>query len=303
MFRPILCSVMMLSVCGVGFLVVIPTIPAAAGNPVKPIQIGISNTFFQGRPKVFVQIAADDLKELLAMTGLNGEFVAKDGAMEVAEKLHAKQLDFGILHAHEFAWVLQKYPDLKPLLIAANKQHDSRAFLIVHKNGPVKTIADLRGKNLDMPIGNKDHCRLFAEKNCADKGSAAFFGVIDHSPTQFEALDRVALDKVQATIIDTEGLVHYKETRGPVFAKNLTVLQQSEVFPPSVIVYRKGSVSEAVLRDFQDALLKANTIEQGRDMMKRWHIEAFEAIPKDYSKCLADVLKRYPTPIALPSIK
>jgi ABC-type phosphate/phosphonate transport system substrate-binding protein len=289
-----------LSASVAALLLAAPINPACAGDRAKPIQIGISNTFFQGLPKAYVKIAADDFKGLFAMNGLNGEFTAGPGPMDIAEKLHAKKLDFGILHAHELAWALQKYPDLRPLLITVNKQYDAQAFLIVHKNSSVKTMADLRGKNLDMPFGTKEYCRLFLEKDCTDKGSAAFFGTIEQSASRFEALDRVARDKVQATIVDTEGLESYKEIKGPVFAKNLKVLLQSEVFPPSVIVYEQGAVDKNVLRKFQDALLKAHKFKQGRETMKRYHIDAFEAIPKEYSKRLDDIQKRYPTPISLP---
>ena len=278
-----------------------PTMRSAdAAGKSMPIQIGMAKTFVLEKSKGFVDVATDDFKEVMKKsTGLDGEVHFKFAPAEVAEKLVNKQLDFGILHAHEFAWLHAKYPDLQPLMIAANKNYVERAYLVVHKTSSAKTIADLRGKSLDMPLGSKEHCRVFLKKICGDhdpRGVNSFFGSIAKSASQSDALDDVARGKAHATVIDTITLEFYKEIKGPVFAKNLTILQQSEAFPPAVIAYMKGALEEETLNQFRDGLLKAHTTQVGRDMMKTWTIEAFEPIPKDFSKSLAEVLKAYPTP-------
>jgi ABC-type phosphate/phosphonate transport system substrate-binding protein len=287
----------------VGLVAALAVIFADAANQDKPIRIGMPNTFLYEKSQGFVEIITNDFKEVMKQTsGLTGELIPKYGPLEVAEKLNNKQMDFGIFHAHELAWVQKKYPDLQPLVIAADKQHVERVYLIVHKKNPAKTIADLRGKKIDIPVATKAHCRMFLEKQCADKaqkGPAAFFGSIEKSATQAEALDDVARDKVQATVVDTLGLEFYKEVKGPVFAKNLRVLQQSETFPPAVIVYKRGALDAATVKQFRDGMLKVHTTEKGDEMMKTWHIDAFEVPNKDYSKSLADVLKRYPAPASL----
>jgi ABC-type phosphate/phosphonate transport system substrate-binding protein len=270
---------------------------AAAHSQAKPIRIGIAKTFLVDQPKSIAEIAEDDFKDVLKKTtGLDGELASKYGAAEIADKLDAKQLDFGIIHGHEYAWLQKKHPDLRALLMAASKQPE-RAYVIVHQNCPAKTIADLRGKPLDMPIGTKEPCRVFLEKYCLDakhKDLAAFFSAIEKSPAPNDALDNVARGKVQAAIIDAMALEFYKEVRGPVFAKNLRVLQQSDAFPPAVILYKPGTLDQATLNQFRDGLLKAHTNTDGRAMMKSWCIEAFEPVGKDYDKRLAEVLKAYP---------
>lgn len=283
-------------------LLALPLISADGAGQTKPMQIGMAKTFFNDRSKTVIAITADDFKAVLKKTtGLNGELISTYEAFEVAQKLNAKQLDFGIFHAHEFAGAQKKYPDLQPLMIAANNEHAERAYLIVHKNNPAKSIADLRGKKLDIPAGAKETCRLFVEKHCIDKtqkASAAFFGALEKSATQTKALDGVWREKVQATVVDTIGLEFYKEIKGPAFANNLRVLQQSEVFPPAVVAYKPGALDEATLNQFRTGLLKAHTTDLGRDMMKEWNIEAFEPIPQDYAKSLAEVLKAYPAPVS-----
>ena len=232
-------------------------------------------------------------------TGFDGEIGTNDAAFELAEKLNSKQTDFGIFHAHEFAWAKAKFPDLQPLLIAANKQHVERAYLIVHQNDPAKTIADLRGKKLDLPKGTTGSGRVFLEKLCADQAKekpSAFFSTIAKSASPIAALDEVARGKAQATVVDTVALEFYKEVKAAVFDKNLKILLQSEPFPSSVIVYKKGALDEAAVKQFRDGLLKAHTIPAGRDMMKSWNIDAFEPIPKEYAMSLDALLKIYPAP-------
>lgn len=288
------------TVAAAGLLTVLSFAAANDANQPKPVQIGLAKTFLEGQPKSFIEIATDEFKDVMKKTtGLAGELNAKFAAAEVAEKLNAKQFDFGILHAHEFAWVQPKYPELRPLMIAATKNRVERAHLIVHKNSGFKTIADLRGKKLDVPFGTNEPCRMFLRKYCVDKDKndfASFFGSVEKSPAQVDALDSVARNKVQATVVSTSWLEFYKEVRGAVFEKNLMVLQQSEPFPPAVIVYRQGGVGEATLKQFRDGLLKAHTVAEGREMMKSWSIDAFELTPKDYDKSLAEVLKAYPAP-------
>jgi ABC-type phosphate/phosphonate transport system substrate-binding protein len=277
--------------------ILIAALPSAANGQTKPIRIAIAKTFLVDQPKSIAAIAEDDFKDVLKKTtALDGELASKYGAAEIADKLDAKQVDFGILHAHEYARLQKKHPEMRALLIAASKQPE-RAYVIVHQNGLAKTIADLRGKTLDMPIGTKEPCRVFLAKYCTDIGHkdlATFFSSIEKSPAPNDALDNVARGKAQAAIIDRAALEFYKEVRGPVFAKNLRVLLQSDEFPPAVILYNPGTLDQATINQFRDGLLKAHANADGRAMMKSWRIEAFELVGKDYDKRLAEVLKTYP---------
>lgn len=268
---------------------------SASAQQGKPLRIGIAKSFLTEQPKSIVDVAADDFKGVMKKTTqLDGTLITNLNASEVAEKLASKALDFGILHAHEFAAVQKKVPGLTPLLIAANKHAIERVYLIVRQDNPAKTLADLRGKKIDMPTGTIEACRVYLDKHCDGKGPVGFFGSIEKSNSPKDALDDVARGKVQVAILGTSSLEFYKEVRGPVFEKNLRVLQESEEFPPAVLLYKPGTVDEKTVAQFRDGLLKAHTIPDGRDMMKSWNIESFALIPKDYDMKLAAVLKAYP---------
>ena len=283
--------------------IVLATIVAAFGVTATaqptPIRIGIAKSFLIDQPKGITDIAADEFKaNVRRIIGLDNAIQYSSDAAEIADKLNGKQLDFGLLHAHEFVWAKKKHPDLRPLVIAEGKL-PFRVCVIVRKDSPAKTMADLRGKKLDMPLGAKEPCRVFLAKYCTDKetkSAAQFFGAIEKSPAPNEALDNVARGKVQAAIIDTANLAFYQEVRGPVFEKNLRILVQSEVFPPAVIVYKPGVVDQAVVDQFKSGLLKAHTTADGRDLMKSWDMTAFEPASKDYDQRLGELLKSYPAP-------
>src|SRR6478609_5296052 len=103
-------------------------------------------------------------------TDLDGIITSKFTAAEIADKLASKQVDFGIFHAHEFAWAQKKHPALTPLMIAVDKFQVEQAYVIVHKKSAAKTLADLRGQKIDVPVGTKEHCRIFLQRRCAVAG-------------------------------------------------------------------------------------------------------------------------------------
>jgi ABC-type phosphate/phosphonate transport system substrate-binding protein len=259
----------------------------------------MAKSFMHERPKALVDIATNEFKDLLKKTtGLQGEMFSKFTAGEIAEKLQAKQLDFGVFYGHEFAWAQKKCPDLIPLLIAAHKNHQPCAFLLVNKNGPITSVNDLKGKKLGMPMGTSEPTRLFLAKACGEEDpqrlDACF--TVSKFPSATDALNDLARQKVDGVLVDSRELEFYKEVKGPVFERNLKVLQQSDPFPSVVIVYKKGGVTAEACKQFCDGLRAANTIPIGREMMKSWHIDSFEPVPADYAKSIANVLKTYPAP-------
>ena len=273
--------------------------PAAFGQS-KPVQIAMSKTFFVDKSKAIADIAGDDFKVVLKKaTGLDGQLDTKSSAFEIAAKLEAKEVQFGLFFAHELGWVQKKYPDIQPLLIAVHKDHPERVHIIVHKNNPAKSFADLAGKKLDIPAGTFEPSRLVLDRLSAAAGKktpAMFFGSIVKSSAQAMALDGVARGTADATVVESTGLDFYKDVKGPVFEKNLRVLYESMVFPPAVIAYKKGGVEETTLKRFRDGLVKAHTIPQGRDLMKTWKIDGLELATDVYAKRVAELLKTYPAP-------
>ena len=265
-----------------------------------PLKLGMAKSFFNDLPDVIIQIATEPFSKLLKdTTGLDGTLTYADDAFGTAAKLDANQLQFGVFHGHEFAWVQKKYPNLKPLMVVLNNQHDVTAWVIVPKNSTAKDVKDLRGKNIDLPEGTKEHCRIFLASRCADNAQSdpkAFFGTMLRSKTAIGALDGVCRGKADAAVVDSISLAFYKDIKLAVFEKNLRVLEGSKPFPAAVIAYRQGSLKDATVKQFCDGLSNAHKNAEGKDMMQMWQIEGFAPVPATYEKELADCLKAYPSP-------
>jgi len=281
------------------------TLPAVNAQPAKDpslINVGLVKAFFNDVDPILIEIAVEPFGKLMRQaTGLDGKLCHKDDAFQVAKRLNDNQLQVGVFHGHEFAWVQKKYPKLNGLMIAVNQHRDVRAYVIVPKDSPVKTLADLRGKNVDIPMGTKEHCRVYLDQQCSDnaqQGALAFFKV-SRSNSQIAATDKVVNGKADAVVLDTITLEYYKDIKGPTFAKYLRVLQQSEAFPSPVIAYKQGNLDAATIKKFHDGLANAHTTPDGIAMMKMWQIDRFQPLPGDYSKSLAATLKLFPLPAAV----
>lgn len=282
-------------------LAVAGTASTALAQPAADeIHIGIARDFFHDVPPVIVDIAVEPFGMIMKQaTGLNGKLLHRYDAYDIAHKIDTKELHLGVLHGHEFAWVLKKYPKLVPIMIAHNEPRDVRGHVIVHKNNAATSLQALRGKTLDIPEATKEHCRLYLNKACRDNvtpHAVAFFKAFKKSRSSIAALDDLCRGNVDAVLIDTITLDFYKAEKGPFFEKNLRILSTSNAFPPPVIVCKEGTLSIQTLDQLRKGLATADQTREGREFMKMWQIAAFEPVPATYTKSLADVIKEYPPP-------
>ena len=203
-----------------GLMMSLPATAQQSANP-EPIKIGMAKSFFNDVPSVLVMIATGPFNKLMKdTTGLTGKLSTGDDAFEIAVRLESKQLNLGVFHGHEFAWVQKKNPNLKPIMVVANRQHDVRAFVIVKKDSPAQKISDLRGKIIDIPLATKEHCRAFLSRNCTDNANAeikTFFASLKKSATQMNGMDDVCRGTSDAVLVDSIGLAFYRDEKQFVF--------------------------------------------------------------------------------------
>lgn len=265
-----------------------------------PIKIGIVKYFFNDMEPPFVQIGNDMFKGVMkAATGLDGTLYSDYSPFEVAQKINDNELQLGVFHGHEFAWIQKKFPKLVPSMVIMNHQNDVRAYFIVKQDNPAKTIADLRGKKFDLPMGAKQHCIIYLNKQCANNDQndpKAFFGSVVRSKSGPKAIDEVARGINDVVLVDGITLDVYKRERGPVFDKNLRILQQSNGFPSPVVVYKDGALPAATLKAIHNGLLNAHNNKACDELRQLWQIRAFEPIPSGFDSSLADSLKQFPAP-------
>lgn len=264
-----------------------------------PIRIGMVSTLFTDVPSPFVQFILQPFGAIMKQfTGMNGKMVLGGDALALAKDLHEGKVDLAVYHGVEYAWVKARYKDLKPLMIACTKYTHAQAVLVVRKDGPVKSVANLRGKSVALPQRSREHCRLFMCRAGSETGrpDAPLFYSKILTPTSVEgALDEVCDKLADAAVVDLVAFENYESLKPGCFS-HLKVLRPSERFPTGVIVYRDGTLPESTLNTFRKGLAGAHKTEQGRESMSMFKITSFEPVPADYDQMLADIIKIYPPP-------
>jgi ABC-type phosphate/phosphonate transport system substrate-binding protein len=285
----------------VGFVLILT--PALwAGEPEAKvdqasIRLGIVRSLFRDIPEPLIKITMIPFQALMhEQTGLNCELTAPTDAYELAKKLTDHEVEVAVFQGFEFAWVQEKYPDIKPLVIAVNKFRNRKAHLMVRDDYPATSVTGLKGKELAIPTRSRDHCRLFVERTCQERSSSTgeFFSKISERLNVEEALDRLADDELQAVVVDDVAL-HCYQLRKPGRFSQLKDLSQSEWFPDTVVAYAPGVLNKPTLDRLRHGLLTAEKCAIGRQLLTLWLMTQFEGIPNGFDKMLADINKAYPS--------
>ena len=228
-------------------------------------------------------------------TGLKSDLQLIQTPDEMREKLESGKLQLGVLNGFEFAWMKQKSPTLQALMVAAPQIRPLRGLIVVSQNCAARSLADLKGKTVAMPIGTREYVRLFLSRQCQAFGNLpdTFFAQITKPLTPDASLHDVVDDKVQAAVVDGGMFQNYTANYSGR-AKRLRVLISSENFPESVVVYSPGKVDPDTIRRFRQGMSTAHATPLGQRLLSLWSMAGFQPIPPDYDQQLADCLKAYP---------
>jgi ABC-type phosphate/phosphonate transport system substrate-binding protein len=273
---------------------------AAAEEDAQPkeIKIGLVSSLFPDTPQSLIQLLTKPLKTLMeSQTGMSGTLIVGGDAASLAKQLKDDEFQLAVFHGVEFAWVRQKYPNLKPLVIAVKGQRILHAHLLVNQNSKITSFADLKGKTVAFPRKSREHCQVFLERRCQGCGQCykQFFGKVTTPSDSEDGIDDVVDGVVEAAIIDSVALDRYQGDKPERFARLKSVVK-SEPFPAAVLAYNPGVLSEDALKRFHDGLLNANKNPKGKQLLSFCRINCFEDIPENYDEMLTNIAKAYPPP-------
>src|SRR5262245_36611724 len=276
--------------------------PPAQAQP-DPLKIGLQSLLNEV-PESTVSGVIRSFEDLVKqMTGLNGMAVQGGDAYTLARDLKEGKVHLGVFQGFDLAWVQDKEPKLKPLMVGVYYDPRLHAEVIVQRGYKGDTLAGLKGKELAIPQSTGGHCRLFLERLCTEELKATpkeFFSKIMRPEHAEAALDALCDDVIQCAIVDKVSLELYKKVKSGPF-KRLRVLKESEVFPPAASVYYEGVLDAATLDRIKGGLLKANESTRAKEMMSSFKITSFEPVPADYAQMLAATGKLYPAPAKITS--
>jgi ABC-type phosphate/phosphonate transport system substrate-binding protein len=284
-----------------GFAGILLTPVNAKDRSTRPstVRIGMISSLFNDVPKATVMAMMQPFAAMIkAQTGVSGELVPCGDADNLGQQLMDDKVQLGVFHGIEFAWARQKYPELRPLVLAINQQRYLRAHIVVRVDGKVSTLGELQDKTLALPNGTWQHCHLFLRRRCLEwkKEPANFFAKITNPANVEDALDDVVDGVAQVCVVDGVSLDCYKRRKPGRFAK-LKIVHSSEIFPAAAVAFRTAILDDATRARFRDGLMNANRTAFGRQVMTLWKLTGFEQVPSDYDQTLTEIVKTYPTPV------
>ena len=272
-------------------------ISGVRGEEKNVVKIGIPRSIFREIPAALLTFANEPFKDLMkAQTGLNGDIINDVDAMKIARDINDGKLQLGVLLGHEFAWARQKFPELEAIVCTVPKPKEVQALILVRYDCKAANLADLKGSTLVMSSVLRDHARLFFEKRKTDELGSETLCSTSKAGSVHDALHKVIDGDGDVTVCDLASWNYFlKLYPGP--AQNLKILAKSEVFPASVVVHKKGAISEEMVKKFRDGMMTAHQNPRGQKLMGTIKLDRFDNLPENYDQQLKDILKAYPAPI------
>jgi ABC-type phosphate/phosphonate transport system substrate-binding protein len=272
--------------------------PFATAGDKDVYHIGIPRSVFRDVPPALLSFAGEPLKDLMkAQTGLNGQVVNEPDAMTVAQDIDSGKLQLGVLLGHELAWARQKYPNLEVIVCSVPRPREIQAFILVRHDSKAANLGDLKGAKLTMATGTRDHARLYFERRRAEEMGSGSFGGTEKTSTVHESLHKVIDCEADATVADSASWNYFQKLY-PGRSQNLRVLSQSELFPATAIVYKKGALDDSKVKAIREGLMTAHENSRCAKLMNLIRIERFDAVPSGYEDMLKASLKAYPAPLS-----
>ena len=267
-----------------------------AAEPKPELKIGMVSGMFRDVEPGMVQALAKPFRDLMSkQTGFSGDVEIFDDALSLTEKLKDNKLQLGVFHGFEFAWAKQKCDDLIPLVITQPPGGKVQALVVVHRDSKIKSLADLKGQSVMIHRGAKAHTLAFLEKartGFADDVATPKFQI---KLTPEDVLNNISSGDDQAALTDIGTMEGYRSLQPGAF-KTLRVLELSEEFPPAVVAYRKGTLTEAEATQIRKGLSGAAKTASGKMLMTLWNLKGFTAADEAYTKSTDEILKAYPVP-------
>jgi len=278
----------------VSALLVVPAVGLAGDKEVY--RIGIPKSAFRDVPPSLLSFAGMPFKDLMkSQTGLDGDVVLDPDAMNIAEQMDAGKLQLGVFLGHEFAWARDKHPTLEPIVCTVPRPKEVQAFLLVRYDNKAQSLGDLKGCKLALATTTRDHARLFLDKKRSAEMTGGTFCSTEKAPTVHDAINKVIEGDADVTVADQAAWNYYQKLY-PGASENLRVLAKSEVFPPTVIAFKKGSLDDGVIKKVRDGLLTAHETSKVAKLLNLIKVEKFDAVPAGYDESLKECLKAYPAP-------
>ena len=292
-------STRLISLAALAAVLIPTTAPTvrAADPATNEVTVGMVQGMFRDVQPALVKALSRPFRELMRrQSGYSGDITILPDAFDLADAMAAGKCDLGVFHGFEFAWVKKTHPDLVPLVVTVPPGRKVQACVVVHKDAELSSLADLGDECVVLPRGTKSHCLVYLDKLRTGLSPTAALPKSLVTKTAEDVLNGVVLFEHSAVLVDITALAGYKALNPGAF-NHLRVLSTSELFPQSVIAYRKGKLDPTAVSKLQDGLATAHKSAAGRPLLMLWSLKGFETVPADYDAQLAGIAEAYPPPV------
>lgn len=270
------------------------SINAGENNPAS-MRIGLTGSLFRDLPDALLQVVMRPFRAVMEeQTGLSGTLVSVKDASLLAQQLQNNQVQLGVFHSHEFAWLKAKNPNLTPLMFAVNSKQPLESMIVIRQDCSISGVPELSGKSVLLPKSVRETTHLFANRRCTLLGKPlrkyCEVKVVNDSD---DALDQVVDRQADAAVVEKHQWEAFKEDK-PGRSNQLKIVLSSEVFPPAVIAYIPGNLQKDAVERFRQGMLQAKNNRRAADLLQLVRITSFEPVPETYEATLANLLKDYP---------
>lgn len=246
-----------------------------AGAADRPIQFGLTAAVVRENLNLYERWA----EYLGRRVGRPVQFVQRRTYREAIELLQTGEHDFSWVCSFPFA----KYRDAKFFGLMAvpvfEGQPHYRAYLIVHKDSPFRSLEDLKGRVFaySEPDSNTGYAVPRQMLYDIDVNPDRFFRHTFFTYSHTETIEAVAERVADAASVDSY-VWEYLARREPRLTANTRIIKRSEDFGFPPLVYRVG-IDEDLRKRMTEALLTMDQDADGRALLAELVLDRFITAP------------------------
>ena len=242
----------------------------------KPVRIAVGGMI---TPKEGMGYYRDFLRYIQEKIGTKVEYVDREGYAEINEMLGNGQLDAAFVCSGPY---VDGHAQFGLELLAAPQAYGATvyySYIIVPKESPVRSFAELRGKRFAFtdPLSNSGKLvptYMLARMN---ETPESFFKEFVFTKAHDKSIKAVAQGVVDAAAVDSL-IWEYLNASSPEFTAKTRILEKSPPYAiPPLVVPR--DMAPALKESLRQTVLNAHTDPKGREILRQMRIDRFVQIP------------------------
>jgi phosphonate transport system substrate-binding protein len=207
---------------------------------------------------------------------------------EINQLISAGQIDLAFICSGPYASGREKFGFEALAMPRVRGSHLYQSYLIVNKDGPIQTLADLRGRTFAFTDTESNTGKLVPTYWLRLEGEQPedFFAKTIYTYSHDNSIMAVAMSLVDGAAVNGQVWEYYQH-RDPIFTAKTRVIRKSEPFgnPPVVASSRLPAQMKERMREL---LYSMHQDPQGQMILKKLMIDRFiEPIEASYDPILA----------------